>query len=298
MGRLLPVPITPGLIRRWLPERPRDAHKGDLGHVLVAAGSRGFMGAARLCAAGALRGGAGLVTLAVPESQYVVAASGLWESMILPLPEADGAFQGRAARLLLDFIRAHRITAMALGPGLSLKAGAARFARTVLEEALVPVVADADALNALAGGRAFHRRDPWVMTPHPGEAARLLKTTVAGLQADRPGAARALAERFGAVAVLKGARTLVGGAKALYVNSTGNPGMASGGMGDVLTGLIAALVGQVRGEDPRQKNLRAAVLGAHLHGRAGDLATRETGPVGMLASDLLSSLPRTFKDLF
>jgi NAD(P)H-hydrate epimerase len=255
------------------------------------------MGAARLCASGALRGGAGLVTLAVPESEYAAALAGPWEIMTLPLPSDGRAFHPRGAKALFDFAASRKVSAVALGPGLSTRPSAARFALTILEKTGVPLVADADALNILsASGRIPRRRAPWILTPHPGEAARLLKKTTRAVQADRPAAVRALAERFGAVAVLKGAGTLVSDGKDLFETPTGNPAMATGGMGDALTGLIAALIAQVRAASPAEACLRAAVLGAWIHGRAGDRTARELGPAGITASDLLSRVPAVFKE--
>jgi NAD(P)H-hydrate epimerase len=167
-----------------------------------------------------------------------------------------------------------------------------------LETLSAPVVADADALNALAAAkRPSRRKAPWVITPHPGEAARLLKVSTAVVQKDRRAAVRALAAKFGAVAVLKGAKTLVDDGRSMVENKTGNPGMATGGMGDVLTGLIAALIGQVRGATAAERCFRAAALAVRLHGRAGDLAARDLGPVGITASDLLTRLPRAFQEL-
>jgi NAD(P)H-hydrate epimerase len=291
------VSLTPALVKGWLPRRRAETHKGDVGHVLVAAGSRGMMGAARLCALGALRSGAGLVTLAVPDSQYAVAAASPREAMVLPLPDQGGAFHPAGAEILLKFIKTRRVTAVALGPGLSTRPGPSRFALTLLEKSSVPVVADADALNVLAERRAFRRRGPWVLTPHPGEAGRLLGKPTAAVQKDRPAAVRALAERFGAVAALKGAGTLVSDGMKIYENGTGNPGMASGGMGDVLTGIVAGLMGQVRAASPAEACFRAAAAGVHLHGRAGDRAARELGPVGFAASDLADRLPAVFKAL-
>jgi len=280
----------------WVSPRAGASHKGDFGHVLVAAGSRGMMGAARLAALGALRAGAGLVTMAVPDSEYAIAASGPWEAMTFPLPSADGAFFSGAAPQLADFVSKRGVTAVALGPGLSGAAGAAQFALDVLDIVVVPVVADADALNALAAsGKVPARKAHWILTPHPGEAARLLGIPAADVQKNRLAAAKELARRLGAVVVLKGQGTVVTDGNKSFVNTTGNPGMASGGMGDVLTGVAAAMIAQVGPET--DACLRAAAAGAWLHGRAGDLAARERGPVGFLASDLAGFIPAALKEL-
>jgi hydroxyethylthiazole kinase-like uncharacterized protein yjeF len=285
---------APRRFRGWLPRRRRDAHKGDAGHVLLAAGSRGMMGAARLCAWGALRGGVGLVTLALPGSER---GGPPWEALTLPLPSAKGAFSAGAAKPFLKFASARAVGAVVAGPGFSRAPGAATFFLRAWRSFPGPLVADADALNALAG-RPSRRKGPAVLTPHPGEAARLLRTSVARVQADRPAAARALAEKFGAVAVLKGAGTVVTDGRFFYRNGTGNPGMASGGMGDVLAGLLGALIPQVSADSPEERCLRAAVLAVWMHGRAGDLAARDLGPAGLAASDVAARIPRVFKELW
>lgn len=288
-------PLTRASVRGWFRPRARNAHKGDFGHVLVVAGSQGMMGAGRLCALGALRGGAGLVTLAVPGDQRL---RGPWEVMTLPLPSASGAFALSAAGRIARFVKDRRVTSVALGPGLSRQPGAAALARRLLSILDGPLVADADALNALAAqGLGKNRKAPWIVTPHPGEAARLLKTTARKIVADRAGAADQLAERLGAVVLLKGAGTIVTDGDARFVNGTGHPGMATGGMGDVLTGLIAALIPQVRSSSPREACLRAAAAAAWLHGWAGEQAAREVGPVGLMASDVAARLPAAFKEI-
>lgn len=289
--------LSAGLLRRWLPARLKDGHKGDFGHVMVAAGSRGMMGAARLCALGALRGGAGLVTAAAPAEERFFLARGPWEAMTLPLPSRGGAFSAGALRPFLAHARARSASAVVAGPGLSQAPGAGRFLAGLWKSLALPLVADADALNLLAAGRFPHRAGPLVLTPHPGEAARLLKTSTAKVQSDRPAAARALAERFNAVVVLKGAGTLVTDGRALYRNPTGHPGMATGGMGDVLAGLIGALIAQVRSANPLEACLRAASVGVWVHGRAGERAARELGPVGIVASDAALRLPAALKEI-
>jgi NAD(P)H-hydrate epimerase len=178
-----------------------------------------------------------------------------------------------------------------LGPGLSASPSAVRFVSTVLPLLPCPVVIDADGLNAVATAGSMRRNGAWIMTPHEGEAARLLSTTAESIRADRSAAARALSRRFGAVAVLKGARTLVTDGDFFFENETGNPGMASGGMGDVLTGMIAAFVAQVRASSPEESCVRAAAVGVWLHGRAGDAAAKLIGPVGFCASDVAALVP-------
>ena len=251
-----------------LPKRRADAHKGDYGRVLVVAGSRGFSGAAVLCGGGALRGGAGLVTVACPRDVQDVVAVGNPCFMTFALTGSVG-----------DLPKADVI---AVGPGLGLDA--AGMVRDLLAHFAGPVVIDADALAATPRG-TFARAVPAVLTPHPGEFARLLGKTVGEVQADREGLAVGFARAEGVVLLLKGFRTVVTDGVRVFTNTTGNPGMATGGCGDVLTGLIAALLGQ--GLSP----FEAAALGAWAHGRAGDLAAERVGEVSLTALDLLDHLP-------
>ena len=252
-----------------LAPRPRTAHKGASGHVLVVGGDRGMAGAPRLAGEAAARTGAGLVSLATRAEHAAVLAASRPELMGQPVESADDL-----APLL------ERATVLAVGPGLGRGAwGRAMLAR--LLESPLPLVLDADALNLLAED-PLHR-DDWVLTPHPGEAARLLGTETAAVQADRFAAAEALRERFGGVCILKGAGTVIAGAGLPAVVDAGNPGMASGGMGDLLTGIVAGLLAQ--DHSPGE----AARLGAWLHAAAGDAAA-ERGERGMLARDLLVHL--------
>ncbi|MBL0059797.1 MAG: NAD(P)H-hydrate dehydratase [Elusimicrobia bacterium] len=284
--------------RSWLPPRRPDAHKNNFGHVLVLGGSRGLMGAPRLAAWGALRGGAGLVTMAVPESLEPIAAGGPWEAMTLPLPEKNGVLSVRALPMVRRWIEARRVSAVVLGPGLGGGAGVTAFVRGFLATLSVPTVLDADGLNALARGGFRWIAAPWILTPHAGEMARLLGTSASEVQKDRRGSALSAARRFKAVVVLKGRGTLVTDGDREFKNSTGNPGMATGGTGDVLGGLTAALLGQVSAKDVPERLWRAAVLGAHLHGLAGDLAGAKTGRVSLIAGDVAAHLPLAFRRTF
>lgn len=297
-----------------LPRRPRDAHKGTFGRVLVVGGSRGMMGAPALVANAALRSGAGLVTVACPRSIQPWVAVLCPCATTLPLPEDDhGRIDPRAALELLreegqlDEPAAPSVVAM--GPGLgrgdtAFDAGLVALAHAFGDDARVPVVLDADALNALhksdgessGWDRALHFRT--IITPHPGEMARLHRSSVAEVQADREGFAVRTAQLlsggrdhpdYRAVVVLKGSGTLVTDGVNIFRCRTGNPGMATGGSGDVLTGVIAALVAQ------RMSGIEASVLGVHVHGLAGDLAARARGPVSLIASDLLEHLPMAFR---
>ncbi len=250
--------------------RPRTLHKGQAGHVLVVGGQPGMSGAPRLAGEAAARVGAGLVSLAVHPERAATTGIDRPELMV-------HAVEGPGALAPL----AERATVVALGPGLGRSDWAHALFDAVLEYPKA-VVLDADALNLLAGSP--RRQDDWILTPHPGEAARLLGCEVAVVQADRPAAVRALQEKYGGVVVLKGPGTLIHDGHLLLVTDTGNPGMASGGMGDVLTGLIAGLLAQ--GLPP----LEAAAGGAWLHGAAADRAAREGGERGLLARDLMLHL--------
>lgn len=271
-----------------LPARPPHGHKGTFGHVLVVAGSRGKAGAAALAAAGAARAGAGLVTVACPAGVQPEVAAQLAEAMTSPLADgADGELAVAAGAALAELARAR--SAAAVGPGLGRGEGVRGALLRAIPSLELPLVLDADGLVAFAGApeRLRERRAPTVLTPHPGEAALLLGTTADALNRDRVAAARALAERTGGVAVLKGAATVVaapGGR--VRVNPTGGPVLATGGTGDVLAGAIAGLLAQ--GLDA----FDAAALGVYLHGLAGDLLAGTLGPAGALAGEVARQLPR------
>jgi len=275
-----------------LPARDRDGHKGHYGKVLVLAGSPRMTGAAHLASRAALRGGAGLVTLGVPERIHPVIAAGVTSVMTLPLPATGtGTFAEAALELALEFLGG--CDAFALGPGLDRHPETDRFVTRIVETAPCPGAIDADALNALAAAPydpGFRVAGVRVITPHPGEAARLLGSTTAEIAADREGAVEKLARARRAVAVLKGRGTLVTDGKRLYENDTGNPGMATAGSGDVLTGLLAALLGQGLGA------FDAAALAVRVHGRAGDLAAGRLGEISVTADDILAALPEALRE--
>jgi len=281
-----------------LPRRRPDAHKGDFGRVLVVGGSRGMIGAPALAANAALRGGAGLVTQAVPETIQLAVASLCPCATSVPLACAAGELAGESVRQMLA--AAARADVLAVGCGMGVSPVARDLVRAAIEQTR-PVVLDADGLNNLARieGWPAMRRCGLVLTPHPGEFARLTGSSAGDVQSDRASRAEAAAGEWSApagidqplVVVLKGAGTIVTDASRTFVNDTGNPGMATGGSGDVLTGLIAALLGQ------RLAPFDAACLGVHLHGLAGDLAAAESGQVSLIATDLLDLLPDAFGDM-
>lgn len=260
-----------------LPQRAKDAHKGDFGKVIVVAGSAGMLGAAVLCARAATCSGAGLVRVGLPEP--------LVSLLSLSVPEATTFV--RTQKNLQEQIA--DADAIVIGPGLTTDAISRQHVKLVLKHSRVPVVVDADALNVLAPIRGVVGEAPLVLTPHPGEAARLLGTTTQRVQADRMQAVCDLFELSGATIVLKGQGTLVADGERYYRNTTGNPGMASCGSGDVLSGLLGALL--ARGLSP----FDAACLGVHLHGKAGDLARDARGENGMLASDIVEAIAEAMR---
>jgi NAD(P)H-hydrate epimerase len=273
-------------VARLVPVRNAEAHKGDCGHLLVIAGSYGKTGAAQLATRAALRGGTGLVTLVGPASLYSIYASAVVEAMTETLPDTDGRirFDERRLRQLLE-----GKTTLLLGPGIGVDAEVRTMVRWLVTHAAVPAVLDADALNCLSEDTRILRQAnaPLVLTPHPGEMARLAHISTAAVQGDRVGTARAFARAHACTVVLKGARTVIAAPDGrAWINPTGNPGMASGGMGDVLAGVIAALLAQgVAAPD-------AARLGVYAHGAAADSAATENGQIGLLASDLVARIPR------
>jgi NAD(P)H-hydrate epimerase len=269
-----------------LPERPLDGHKGTFGHLLVVAGSTGKTGAGILAATAGLRSGAGLVTLACPASLNTIFEVKLTEAMTAPLPDAGGELTGEALPELT--LHCEGKQALCVGPGLGTGTPVSALIRGLLAGTDLPLILDADGLNVLAAnGKLFrHRAIPAVLTPHPGEMARLLNVPVATVTADRLGIARKFAVEHGVVLVLKGAQTVVAAPDGnVYLNGSGNPLLASGGTGDVLAGLIGGLLAQ--GLDP----VSAAVLGVFWHGFAADRLAESRGDAGLLASDLLRALP-------
>ncbi len=273
----------------WLPRRPVDAHKGHFGHLLIVAGRVGRAGAAALAARAGVLAGAGLVTVATPAGAVVPIQSAVPEAMVDPLPQGDdGAVSGEGLTPLLG-----KATAVAIGPGLGVGDGPRRLLFELLDRWRGPLLLDADALTLLAGRLEVlsGREAPTVLTPHPGELARLLEVPTAAVTADRLAAARQAARRSGAAVLAKGARTVVAEPEGrAVVNLTGSPGLASGGTGDVLTGTIGALLAQ------GLPALEAAATGAYLHGRAAELAGEEH-PGAVPASSVAAHLPLAEREL-
>ena len=283
----------PDEMRGLMPARPLTGHKGSFGHVLLAGGARGRTGALVLAAEGALRSGVALVTVLHPASLGTIYETKLTEAMTLELPEErPGELAAEAGDVILGYAQARQ--ALLLGPGLGLGREAAAAVRRVIEAAETPLVLDADALTALNGQPelAKERRCPVVLTPHPGEAARLLGLSPSDIQADRLGSARCLAERSGAVVILKGHHSLICEPEGhFYLNTTGGPHLAVGGSGDLLAGLTAGLLAQ------GMTGFQAAALAAWVHGRAGDLTRNGKGSRGLTPTEFAAMLPRVWAEL-
>ena len=277
--------LTHEKVLNILPDRDPFAHKGKFGKILLLCGSEGFTGAAALAAMGALRSGAGLVFLGVPRSIYAIAAVKLTEAIVFPLPDVDGKLSCEAIPEILE--RLPKMDAVLLGPGLGQSQGVSEVVKAVLEHGECPVVLDADGINVMAKHMDVlrGRKGTTILTPHDGEFARLGGV----IGDDRVAAAEAMAKDLGAIVLLKGHRTTITDGSTTYINRTGNPGMAVGGSGDVLAGIIISLLGQ--GIAP----LEAAACGAWLHGAAGDRCAAEMGQYGMLPTDILNVLPRLLK---
>lgn len=277
--------IDESWILNKMPLRKADSHKGIYGHILVAGGSRNMTGSLILAGKGALKAGAGLVTYMMPESIHDIVCAQNLEAMTFPLPEQEDGSLGLSAAEMILHQTGNKILVM--GMGLSRTDESMALVRRIVEEVNCPLVLDADALIAL--GDIDHRKKtqhPLIITPHPGEMAKILGWTIREVQEERIKAAQLAAKRFSAVVVLKGNRTIIAAPNGkVLVNLTGNAGMATGGMGDVLSGVIGSLLGQ--GLDP----LFAAALGVYFHGLAGDIAVNDKGEMGLNAGDIIAYLP-------
>lgn len=277
--------LTHEAVLSILPDRQPDTHKGNYGKILLLCGSRGYTGAAALSAMGALRSGAGLVYLGVPESIYVIEAVKLTEAIVFPLPEHDGTLCTDALNKIYDMLP--NMDAVLIGPGLGNNLQTRLVTEAVLKSFSGPVVLDADGINVLAAHMDIlrERHAPTILTPHSGEFAR-----IGGKEnPDRLTGAMDFAQKYRCILLLKGHRTVITDGRSSYINTTGNPGMAVGGSGDVLSGILVSLLGQ------GIPALEAAACAAYLHGAAGDLCAEKSGQYGMLPSDMVEVLPRLLK---
>ena len=272
--------------------RSPDAHKGEFGHLMVVAGSPGKSGAAIMAAKGALRAGAGLVSVATPHSLAPIIQAQVAEAMCVPSAESiEGTLGIGSEEELLKALATK--SACAIGPGLSTHYETVQAVRNLIQHLTIPTVIDADGLNSLVGFTDILKRikAPVVLTPHPGEMGRLVGISSHDVQKDRIAIASEFARKYNVTVVLKGAGTVIATPRGwVFINSTGNPGMASGGTGDVLTGMIGSLLAQ------GYTTYQAACLGVYLHGLAGDLAAREKGEASMIAGDVIEKIPQAFKE--
>lgn len=285
--------IEPDYFHYLIGDEKRDIHKGTRGHLFILAGSVGKTGAATLAALGALRAGAGLVTVGIPESLNHILEEKLTEAMTVPLPETENrSLSGDAVDKIFRLLEEK--TALALGPGLSTDPDTMELVRNIVKRCSIPMVIDADGLNALAGDAngISSLKENMILTPHPGEMARLAGLDVKEIQRDRIAISRRFAKEQGCFLVLKGAKTVIADPSGMtYLNPTGNPALASGGSGDVLTGLIAGYL--TRG----WPTIKAIMAGVFLHGLAADYLAEEIGERGVVAGELLNVIPALMKSL-
>ncbi len=284
----------PQEFKHTLKKRNPGSNKGDYGHVFVLAGSPGLTGAAYLCAQAAILSGSGLVTAGISKSLNCILASKFIEVMTKPLPETKKqSLSLSASDEILSFSK--KADVLAIGPGLSQNPETQRLIQRLILNIDKPIVLDADGINAISKDVKIlnKRKSDTVITPHPGEMARLIKKDKDFIQKNRIKVAKDFARDFGVVCVLKGYKTVVANPKGdFYINNSGNPGMATAGAGDVLTGIIASLIGQ------NITPFGASRLGVYIHGLSGDLAKKEKGEISLIASDLLEYLPFAFKLLY
>lgn len=304
-----------------IPERRKYSHKGDYGHVFIVAGSRGKTGAALMAAKACLRSGVGLVTIGVPESLADIFQSRVTEEMTLILPDkGDGSLSGKASNKILNFVN-EKADVLAIGPGIGVSAENEKLMKTLIKNSAAPIVIDADGINSIKGnGEVFSRaKAPVILTPHPGEMARLLQNTgykiqdsgikpplplftkggqggitvrIQDIEQDRINAAISFAKETGIHLVLKGVPTVIATPDGrAFINPTGNPGMATAGTGDVLTGMISGFLSQT------MNSLHACILGVYMHGLAGDIAATEKGQQPMIATDIIDKIPEAFRSM-
>lgn len=293
--------LTSSEIKEILPKRRKDAHKKSFGHVLILAGSSGMTGAATLACQGALKVGAGLVTLGIPESLNTIMEVKITEAMTLPLPETEEkSLRAKGVGEILDFIERRKVDVLVIGPGLSTNRSTGKLVKKILKKVDLPCILDADGINLLASEATLAKaKAKIIITPHPGELGRLLGKKAEEIQRERIRHAFQFSEENNLVCVLKGYQTVVTKGEDVFINPLGNPGMASGGSGDVLSGMIGGLVGQLRLLETEKKNslLSAAICGVYLHSLAGDLARREKGEMSLIASDIVEKIPGAVREV-
>jgi NAD(P)H-hydrate epimerase len=291
-------------IKKLIPERKRYSHKGNYGHILIVAGSKGKTGAALMAAKACLRAGAGLVTIGIPESVAGIIQSRITEEMTLILPDkGNGTLSEKASKSILDFLD-RTADVLAIGPGIGVNANTEKIMRDIMMNSSVPLLIDADGINSLSFSKKLlsEVKVPVILTPHPGEMARLLsekskvknQKTVAAkdIEKDRIDIATSFAKQTKTYLVLKGVPTIVADPEGKgFINSTGNPGMSTAGSGDVLTGMIAGFLGQ------NKNPLNACLIGVYIHGLAGDIAASEKGEISLIATDIIDKIPNALISL-
>ncbi|MCX7793244.1 MAG: NAD(P)H-hydrate dehydratase [Thermodesulfovibrionales bacterium] len=284
--------LTEDYIRALIPQRKRYSHKGTYGHVLIIAGSKGKTGACLMAARAALRSGAGLVTMGVPETLLSVFQSRVSDEMCLGLPDSgDGILRKEALKVISDFSE-KKAQVIAIGPGMGVTEDTKEIMKGLLHSMNIPLVIDADGINCLEGLTfLLKNKKQCVITPHPGEFSRLTGISREEIEKRRIELSSEFSLKYGVTTVLKGVPTVISHEGYSYINTTGNPGMAKAGSGDVLTGIIAGLMAQ--GLSP----LNASILGVYMHGLAGDIGSKEKGLWSLLASDIIEYIPGAFKEL-
>jgi NAD(P)H-hydrate epimerase len=293
--------ITSSEIREILPKRRKDAHKKDFGHILILAGSLGMTGAATLTCQGALRIGAGLVTLGIPESLNPIMEVKVTEAMTLPLPETEEkSLSSKGIDEILNFIERRKVDVIVIGPGLSTNRDTGKLVKMIINRVDLPCILDADGINLLDGEANLAKaKAEIIMTPHPGELGRLLGEKAEEVQRERTRYASQFSRENNLICILKGYQTVIAKGEDIFINPLGNPGMATGGSGDVLSGMIGGLVAQLRLMETEKKDslLSAAIAGVYLHSLAGDLAKREKGEMGLIASDIVEKIPGAIREV-
>lgn len=278
-------------MKNLLKKRDNDTHKGTYGRVGIVGGSTGFTGAAYLASLASLKTGAGYVYTLTPAKLTSIMSIKLTEAIIRPIEDNNtGRFTMESLQDILKYIK--DMDALAIGPGMGVDGDRTYLVKEIIRNAKVPLVLDADAINCISNmpEMLLGHDTPVIVTPHPGEMAKFLDISIEKLQEKRVYFSELLAKKYNIIVVLKGHRTVVASPKlGIYINETGNPGMATAGTGDVLTGVITSLLGQ------GLKSFEAAKLGVHLHGMAGDLASEKIGEYGMIASDVLENMPAAIK---
>ncbi len=286
-------------ISKFLEKRKKNSHKGNYGHVLIIGGSRGMSGAIVLASNACIRSGAGLVTAGIPSSQQEIVAKKVFpEIMTLPLSETKNkTLSFSSFKEIYRFISERKVSTIAIGPGLRVNPSTKKLVKKILKKIKIPTIIDADGLNALKGSfkNNINLGFNVLITPHPGEMSRLSGISIKEIQRNRKEIAKQFARKHCVICILKGYKTIVTDGKKIFINNTGNPGMATAGSGDVLTGMISAFVNQTKGKNTKEKLFNAGVVSVYLHGLAGDISAKEKTKISLIASDIIEKIPYALK---